>query len=81
MPPLAVAELGRVPYHEAHLLQRTLADRRISGELDRDVLLLLEHEPTVTLGRGTRATSLPISPEAARRSAHFRMSSVRKMPT
>lgn len=62
MMPLAVAELGRVPYHEAHALQRTLADRRIHGALDRDVLLLLEHEPTVTLGRGTRATSLPLSP-------------------
>jgi lipoate-protein ligase B len=67
MLPLAVAELGRVPYHEAHALQRRLADLRISGALDRDVLLLLEHEPTVTLGRGTRATSLPLSPEALAR--------------
>ncbi len=64
MPPLAVAELGRVPYHEAHALQRALVERRIAGALDRDVLLLLEHEPTVTLGRGTRATSLPLPPEA-----------------
>ena len=64
MPPLAVAELGRVPYHEAHALQRALANRRISGELDRDILLLLEHEPTITLGRGTKASSLPLSPEA-----------------
>ncbi len=63
-PPLAVADLGRVPYREAHALQRRLADRRISGALDRDLLLLLEHEPTVTLGRGTKATSLPLSPEA-----------------
>jgi lipoate-protein ligase B len=62
--PLAVAELGRVPYHEAHRLQRALADRRISGDLDRDLLLLLEHEPTVTLGRGTRESSLPHSPAA-----------------
>lgn len=64
MLPLAVAELGRVPYHEAHALQRALADRRISGELDRDLLLLLEHEPTITLGRGTKASSLPLSAEA-----------------
>ncbi len=61
---LAVAELGRVPYHEAHALQRALAERRISGALDRDVLLLLEHEPTISLGRGTRASSLPLSPAA-----------------
>lgn len=52
---------------EAHALQRRLADRRISGELDQDLLLLLEHEPTVTLGRGTRATSLPQSPDALAR--------------
>lgn len=62
--PLAVAELGRVAYHDAHAMQRAIADRRISGALDHDVLLLLEHEPTVTLGRGTKATSLPLSPEA-----------------
>lgn len=60
---LAILELGRVPYAEAHALQRRLADRRSTGEIDRDLLLLLEHEPTVTLGRGTRATSLPESPE------------------
>jgi lipoyl(octanoyl) transferase len=59
---LAVAELGRVSYHEAHALQRALADRRISGALEDDVLLLLEHEPTITLGRGTRPTSLPLAP-------------------
>jgi lipoate-protein ligase B len=64
MPPLAVAEPGRVPYHEAHALQRAIAERRIGGALERDVLLLLEHEPTITLGRGTRATSLPLSPAA-----------------
>ena len=34
----------------------------MAGELDEDVLLLVEHEPVVTLGRGTRATSLPLAP-------------------
>lgn len=67
-PPIGVVELGRVPYHEAHALQRRLADRLISHELDHDLLLLLEHERTVTLGRGTRESSLPLpAEELARR--------------
>jgi len=66
MPSLGVLTLGRVPYAEAHQLQRELAERRIRGELSHDLLLLLEHEPTVTLGRGTKASSLPLSPDQLR---------------
>jgi lipoyl(octanoyl) transferase len=62
-PAILTADLGRVPYLTAHRLQHALRERRISGELDSDVLLLLEHEPTVTLGRGTKASSLPLPPE------------------
>ena len=58
---LQVLELGRVPYADAHALQRRLADRRIARELGQDLLLLLEHDRTVTLGRGSRASSLPLS--------------------
>jgi lipoate-protein ligase B len=65
--PLAVVSLGKMDYAEAHQLQRSLCDLRIAGEIDRDVLLLVEHEPTVTLGRGTKAGSLPLSPEEIRR--------------
>jgi len=64
---LAVAHLGLVPYGEALARQRALADDRIAGRLTRDTLLLLEHPPVVTLGRGTRETSLPIAPELLRR--------------
>jgi lipoyl(octanoyl) transferase len=42
-------------------LQRDLARRRIAGELSEDLLLLVEHEPVVTLGRGTRPQSLPLT--------------------
>jgi len=63
MEPLLVLRLGRVPYPEAHELQNALREERIAGRIDRDLLLLLEHEPTVTLGRGTRASSLPIPPD------------------
>jgi lipoate-protein ligase B len=65
--PLAVLELGRVPYAEGLTLQRALRERRIAGQLDRDILLLLEHEPTVTLGRGTKEASLPCPPDELRR--------------
>lgn len=59
--PLAIVELGLVPYAEARALQHRLREERIAGRLDRDVLLLLEHEPTITLGRGTQSSSLPLS--------------------
>jgi lipoyl(octanoyl) transferase len=64
---LAVVDLGHLPYSEAHQLQRTLCDLRASGAIDRDLLLLVEHEPVVTLGRGTRPESLPLPPEELRR--------------
>jgi lipoyl(octanoyl) transferase len=54
-----VRDLGPQPYAEALEVQRELRRRRAEGELDHDVLLLTEHPPVVTLGRGTRPTSLP----------------------
>jgi len=59
--PLRVEDLGLRRYDETLDLQRELRRRRIAGELREDVLLLVEHPPVVTLGRGTRASSLPIS--------------------
>jgi lipoyl(octanoyl) transferase len=48
-----VALPGRVPYREGLELQRRLARARIEGGSQRDLLLLLEHDPVLTLGRGT----------------------------
>jgi lipoate-protein ligase B len=59
---LRIEDLGRRPYAEVLELQRDLRRRRIEGELAEDVLLLVEHPPVITLGRGTRASSLPIAP-------------------
>ncbi|MBI4422011.1 MAG: lipoyl(octanoyl) transferase LipB [Gemmatimonadetes bacterium] len=56
---LAVVGLGRMAYGEALELQRALAQRRIEGTVDHDLLLLVEHPPVVTLGRGFRSQSLP----------------------
>jgi lipoyl(octanoyl) transferase len=60
--PLRVEDLGLRSYSEVLELQRELRRRRIAGELAEDVLLLVEHPPVVTLGRGTRASSLPLAP-------------------
>jgi lipoyl(octanoyl) transferase len=49
---LGVVALGRMPYGEALALQRDLAARRIAGTLPTDLLLLVEHPPVITLGRG-----------------------------
>lgn len=66
-PPLGVVDLGRMDYAAARAVQLALRERRIAGLVDRDILLLVEHESTVTLGRGTRAESLPLAPEELRR--------------
>ena len=64
---LIVQDLGRKPYGEALELQRRLAQQRIAGELNEDLLLLVEHEPVVTLGRSSRPQSLPLSTEELER--------------
>jgi lipoyl(octanoyl) transferase len=45
--------LGRVRYADAHALQERLLAARVRGEIG-DKLLLLEHEPVVTLGKGAK---------------------------
>jgi lipoyl(octanoyl) transferase len=53
---LDVQHLGRVDYTAAHALQQTLIQQRLadlSGVPDR--LLLLEHDPVVTVGRSPRS--------------------------
>jgi lipoyl(octanoyl) transferase len=53
--PIEILEAGLVPYGEALEWQRRLALDRIEGRLSHDLLLLLEHPPVVTLGRGSHA--------------------------
>ena len=61
MPPLDVIDLGRKPYREVLELQRSLRLGRLDGTVPNDILLLVEHEPVYTLGRGTHQESLPLS--------------------
>jgi lipoyl(octanoyl) transferase len=59
---LVVQDLGRRPYGEVLELQRNLCRQRIAGEITDDLLLLVEHAPVVTIGRGSRPGSLPLAP-------------------
>ncbi len=61
--------LGRVPYRDAWALQRTLAAARAAGALEEDQLILLEHDPVLTLGRNALETHVIAPPDllAARR--------------
>lgn len=51
---LWVVRQGVTAYTDALELQRRLAAARITGEVSQDVLLLLEHNPVVTLGRSSK---------------------------
>lgn len=54
----------RVPYRAGLEWQRTLARGRIDGTLTDDVVLLLEHEPVVTYGRGSDPANRSLSESA-----------------
>ena len=51
--------LGRVAYDRAHALQPALVEARIPAPARfGDVILLLEHDPVVTLGRGAKEENI-----------------------
>ena len=60
---LWVVRLGRMAYAEALELQRAVARARITGAVPQDVLLLVEHDPVVTMGRTAKQQNLTASPE------------------
>ena len=60
---LLVVDLGAMPYGPALDLQRAVARARIDSQIEEDLLLLVEHPPVVTLGRGSRDAHLLASAE------------------
>ena len=62
MPSFNWTWLGRTDYEEALGLQKTLRERRQAGEIP-DQLLLLEHPPVLTVGRGGDAGNILASPK------------------
>lgn len=63
---LLVLNLGERSYAEVLAFQRDAAARRISGEMDQDLLILVVHPPVVTLGRKKADNKLPVSEEFLR---------------
>lgn len=62
----AATWVGRIGYREAWGLQKELVTRRAAGEID-DRLLLLEHDPVLTLGRQASEAHVLASPRELRR--------------
>lgn len=58
----SVCQLGLTEYSEAYALQVELLNWRINGEIE-DTLLLLEHTPTVTLGKSGKIENILVSRE------------------
>ena len=59
--PIVASWLGRVDYHEALALQKRLVAERAEGRIG-DQLLLLEHPPVLTLGRGADPAHIRADP-------------------
>lgn len=58
-----VLRLGLIEYGKALTLQRAFAQARIEGKVG-DLLLLLEHPPVITLGRGAKWEHLLMDPKS-----------------
>ena len=59
---IKVLHVHLLSYKEGLELQRVLVERRKAGAIS-DALLLLEHEPVITLGRNSKAENILASPE------------------
>jgi lipoyl(octanoyl) transferase len=62
MKELWTVDLGTRGYAEALDLQRSVAHARIAGDIEQDVLLLVEHPPVITLGRSSKNAHLLANP-------------------
>lgn len=59
---LKILNLGRTDYVDTWRLQRQLVSDRAANKIP-DTLLITEHDPVITKGRGTDAANLLVSPE------------------
>lgn len=58
-----VCWLGRTPYSEAYELQKKLNAERLSGSIP-DTLLIVEHDPVLTIGKSGKTKNLLVSRKA-----------------
>ena len=63
---LSVVALGRCPYQRGWDIQKELFEKRIEQKIP-NILILCEHPPTITLGRGAFREHLLISEEELKR--------------
>ena len=56
-----VRRLGQIEYQEAYELQKELLQERLKGQI-ADTLLLLEHPPTITVGKAGKLENVLVSP-------------------
>src|SRR5574342_639231 len=66
MPELRVADFGTRAYGDMLGIQRAAARARISGLLDEDLLIFVEHPPVITLGRSSKDAHLLANPDQLR---------------
>ena len=64
--PVVSTWLGRIAYRDAWALQKGLVDARVAGSIP-DTLLLLEHDPVLTLGRQADDTHVLATPRELRK--------------
>jgi lipoyl(octanoyl) transferase len=64
--PMIAEWLGRIGYREAWARQKALLERRAAGEID-DRIVLLEHDPVLTLGRQSDERHVLAAPRELRR--------------
>jgi len=60
--PCITYQLGLIEYSEANNLQRKLLHQRLDGKIS-DILLLLEHPPTITIGKSGKLENILASQE------------------
>jgi lipoate-protein ligase B len=65
--PLNIIDLGRTRYQYAWDFQKRLVQERAQGAIP-DTLVITEHEPVLTMGRGTDRQNLLVSEEVLRSS-------------
>jgi lipoate-protein ligase B len=64
--PFEIWQLGVVEYGAAYQLQKKIHEQRVAGEAG-DTLLLLEHPPTITVGKAGKLENVLVSSETLER--------------
>jgi lipoyl(octanoyl) transferase len=62
-----LVDLGLMPYDDCWALQLQLVEKKVVKEEPRDIVLMVEHEPVVTVGRRGDLGGLKVSEDILRR--------------